>query len=299
MAIKIVPASQEHLPQMQALINAHLGAVVPGWGLPLGFIASRLRSNPDEFVVDPWVIERRTLCAVEQARVVAIAHLLRYGAGPEVSADFRGGGEIDWFLAWPEATEASATLLSAAREHFKAWDVARPYACSGWPGPLLGGVPDVWPHIAEALAAAGYRLAGDHREALYGGPLEPVVLSEPPVPGLKLQRQVGSLGVNHAVFLDDQKIGWCVCIPDLTNGGELPSFRGWAELGELWIDERWRNRGIGTWLVQHAVDWLRLGGCDRIILAVAESDEVLGAGRFYSRFGWQVLTRYQKGWRLM
>ncbi len=90
MAVTIVPVSQEHLAQVQVLVNTHLSAVVPGWGLPIAFIASRLRSDPDEFVTNPWVVERQTLCAVERGRVVAVAHLARYGAGPEVSDSFRG-----------------------------------------------------------------------------------------------------------------------------------------------------------------------------------------------------------------
>jgi GNAT superfamily N-acetyltransferase len=83
---------------------------------------------------------------------------------------------------------------------------------------------------------------------------------------------------------------------DLTVGGALPALRGWGELAELEVREPWRNRGIGTWLVQHAVVWLRLGGCSRIVLSVAAEDEAAGAARFYQRFGWEALVRFQRGW---
>jgi len=60
-----------HLPQMQALVNAHLSTLAPGWALPEHFIASHLLRDPGEFIVDPWVTARVTLCATERQRVVA------------------------------------------------------------------------------------------------------------------------------------------------------------------------------------------------------------------------------------
>jgi hypothetical protein len=60
-----------HLPQMQTLVNAHLSTLAPGWALPEQFLASRLQRDPGEFVVDPWVTARVTLCAIERQRVVA------------------------------------------------------------------------------------------------------------------------------------------------------------------------------------------------------------------------------------
>lgn len=76
----------------------------------------------------------------------------------------------------------------------------------------------------------------------------------------------------------------------------MPALRGWAELSAMFVQEMWRGRGIGTWLVQHAVAWLRVAGCDRIVLSCAAEDEAAGAGRFYRRFGWEVFTRLQDGW---
>jgi hypothetical protein len=61
---------------VQTLINAHLSALVPGWALPESYIASKLQRDPGEYVVDPWVIGRTTLCAIERQGVVAATHLL-------------------------------------------------------------------------------------------------------------------------------------------------------------------------------------------------------------------------------
>src|SRR3954470_6620760 len=113
-----------HLPQVQVLMNAHMSALAPGWALPEAFIASHLQRDSGEYVVDPWVIARVTLCAIERQRVVAVAHLLRYGSGVEVSPAYRNIGEIAWLLAWPDAADHAAALLKAAGEQFVRWGVA-------------------------------------------------------------------------------------------------------------------------------------------------------------------------------
>jgi GNAT superfamily N-acetyltransferase len=300
--VLIEPVRDTHLEQVQALINVHLSTMVPGWVLPVTFISIRLDRNPGQYIIDPWVRERVALCALQKQRVVAAAHLLRYGNGPEVSQWYQNVGDLAWFLAWTNADEAAKALLSAARRQFTAWGVTREYAWdAGLPlGPFVG-VPDVWPHVANTLEMAGYRpragITGE--EIIYGGPLNTALsATAPPVVGLTVQRSMGKIdGARFIALVDDQEVGQCECATDLTQGGALPALRGWGELSELTVSEAWRNRGIGTWLVQQAVSWHRLGGGERMILAVTAEDEAAGAGRFYQRLGWQVLVRQRKGWQ--
>jgi GNAT superfamily N-acetyltransferase len=148
---------------------------------------------------------------------------------------------------------------------------------------------------------AGYhpRTDKEGEEIVYGGPLDQVQLpSTPPVPNMTLQRTMGRIvGARFVALLDGQEVGQIECGTDLTLGGALPALRGWGEISELQVSEPWRNRGIGTWLVQQAVAWHRLGGGERMILAVTAEDEAAGAGRFYQRLGWHVLMRQRKGWQ--
>ena len=67
-------------------------------------------------------------------------------------------------------------------------------------------------------------------------------------------------------------------------------------LADLAVDPPWRTRGIGRYLVQHAVVYARLAGCDRLILATTDADEAAGVDRFHRRFGWQVFTRETQQW---
>jgi GNAT superfamily N-acetyltransferase len=290
-----------HLPQVQVLVNTHMSALVPGWALPEAFIASHLQRDPGEYVVDPWVMARMTLCALERQRVVAVAHLLRYGSGVEVSPAYHNIGELAWFVAWPDAAEQAAALLQAAGDQFDRWGVDAAWALeTSLPAGPFAGLPDAWPHVAAALAGAGYRrnpLLG-RDEALFGGSIEQSGLVTPPISDLSIRRTSGRFGTRFSASLDRQIVGDCECISDLTAGGAQPALRGWGELAELEVREPWRNRGIGTWLVQHAAAWLRLGGCNRIVLSVADEDAAAGAARFYRRFGWESLVRFQRGWVL-
>ncbi|MFL5802471.1 MAG: hypothetical protein ACJ8CR_12120 [Roseiflexaceae bacterium] len=129
--ITLEPFRPDHLAQVRALVNVHLGALAPGWAVPEVLIASQIKRNPGEYIVDPWVIARTTVCAIEQQRVVAVGHLLRYGAGPEVSRFCNNIGAIDWIFAWPDAGEAAAALLAAAQRQFAAWGVRQEWVDAG------------------------------------------------------------------------------------------------------------------------------------------------------------------------
>ena len=113
------------------------------------------------------------------------------------------------------------------------------------PVPALAGVPDCWPHVASALQAAGYRATGaGHCEAIYGGTLSGVSEpGDPRLPGIRVCRSVGEFGVRCSAVIEGEEIVRLECTADLTEGGALPAFGGWADLEELWVHEDSRNRG--------------------------------------------------------
>lgn len=297
--VRIEAFADTHLAQLLQLVNLHLTAAIPGRALSETTLARHLEHDATQPITDPWVAERTILCAVEGYRILAAAHLLRYGDQPAVREWCRGTAEIGWFLARPERPEAAAAILSAVDDQFRGWHVRE---VRGWgpglPAGPLWGVPDVWPHIADALVAAGYRPdPATHREALYGGWLATVPPPEIlPADGLTIRRTVGTYETRFTAILGGQEVGHCDIQPDLTHGGLSPALRGWGWLTDFQVHEDWRNRGIGSWLVRHAAAWLRLAGRDRVVLAVADQNEAAGAGRFYQRFGWEVFTREIHGW---
>lgn len=56
-----------------------------------------------------------------------------------------------------------------------------------------------------------------------------------------------------------------------------------AWLCDVFVDENFRGRGIGTWLARSSVEWAESNGIKRIILATRDAHEV------YSRVGFEQL----------
>jgi hypothetical protein len=129
--VLVRPFRRPDREQLTALVNAHVQAVVPGVSVPVNTVLSQLERDPGEFIVDPWVAERATLVAEQRGRVVAAAHLLRYGAGAEVSESYRDTAEIKWLLFWPEASywpdsaKAAGSLMDACLDRLRAWGQGR------------------------------------------------------------------------------------------------------------------------------------------------------------------------------
>jgi GNAT superfamily N-acetyltransferase len=287
-----------HLPGLQALINAHLEMAIPGWALPAEYIADRLLHHPEQHILDPWVVERRTFFSVEAERVLAVVHLLRYGDTDEVAPDYRNAGDIAWLLFAPDAAADGRELLAAARQQMQAWNVRVTYAWdTGLPVPLCSGIPDAWPHVHNLFVDSGFAL--DSRvEYIFGGELDAVPFpAAAPVDKVYVQPVVSGVGAIFILRHNDEPIGRCECVADLTQDGRLPAFAGWGKLEALEVAGPWRNRGLGCWLLQHAVAWLRDMECERITFSVIPDDDARGAGRFYRRFGWDRWFTLGKGWR--
>ena len=122
--MRVQPFEPAYLPQLLELVNLHLGAVVPGWALSGTFLAEHLERDRTEPLTDPWVEERATLCAVDgDGRLLASAHLLRYGEGREVAGGYRGAGEINWLVVLPGRGDAATRVMSAARKRLASWKV--------------------------------------------------------------------------------------------------------------------------------------------------------------------------------
>lgn len=146
------------------------------------------------------------------------------------------------------------------------------------------------------LLRHSFRPQKERAEALYGGWLELVPTRNPPLEGLRIERQLGQSNVCFWLCRGSERLAHCECVPDITRGGELPNLKGWAVLFELEVEQAWRGQGLGTHLVSHAVDWLRLSVCNLVVVPVAADDEASGAGQLYQRVGWDVMVGEQDAW---
>lgn len=295
---EIRPFHRADRDQLTALVNVHIAAVVPGWAVSTATLLSSLEHDPSQYVVDPWVASRLTFVAVDDERIVAAAHLKTYAADARVSDDYSGAGEIAWLVCWPRHVAAGCVLADACVAELSRRQVTRIWADGALPTPATYGVPDSWPHVRSILAHAGFDLRDGRTELLLAGALDRVEpVPAPPLPGLRLRREVGSWGTRFVASTDGgDDVGEVYVRDDLTRGGVLTALAGWAELTVLKVQPASRNQGIGTWLVSQAVDWLRLGGASRILVPVAP-DQTTDPVPFFARFGWVQIGSTRRGWR--
>ena len=299
-SVEVRPFRRGDRQQLTALVNAHVQAVVPGVSVSVNTVMSQLERDPGEFIVDPWVAERATLVAEQRGRVVAGAHLLRYGTGEGVGESLRDAGEINWLLYWPQASywpdsaKAADSLVSACLAQLRRWGVSRWLADGALPAPGVYGVPEQWPHVRELYERAGFAHDGHTEVVLLARVDELPRPSEAPVAGLDVRRAVGVNGTRLSAFLGEEVVGYIEVDANLADGGRLAQLGGWADVGNLHVDEAYRRRGVATWLVGQAADWLRLARVERLLdYAWPEQEDYLALLR---RLGFRELTRTARGW---
>ncbi|HSO53466.1 MAG TPA: GNAT family N-acetyltransferase [Actinomycetes bacterium] len=298
--VQVRPFRRADREQLTALVNAHVQAVVAGVSVSVNTVMSQLERDPGEFIVDPWVAERATLVASQRRRVVAAAHLLRYGEGDDVGEAYRGTAEINWLLFWPQANhwpdseKAAGSLMDACLAQLRSWGAGHWHADGALPAPGVYGVPRQWPHVRELYERSGF---------VHDGPVEIILLarvdelpqpSRPPLDGLRLERSVGEAGTRLAGLVGDELVGFIEVDTNLAEGGRLAHLGGWADIGNLHVAEPYRRRGVATWLVGQAADWLRLARVERLLEdAWPEEHDLLA---LLHRLGFRELTHTARGW---
>jgi GNAT superfamily N-acetyltransferase len=293
--IEVRPFHRRDREQLTALVNAHIDAVLPGVAVSVNAVLSQLEREPEETIVDPWAIERATFVAIERDAVAGAAHLVRYGAGDRVSDSYRDTAEIRWLVFSPGADAAADALAARCVATMAEWGVRRMYADGALPAPAIYGVPDVWPHVGEALGRAGF-VPGDRVEAILVADVKDLPSAgAPPVKGVAVRRALGGHATRFSAILDGRVVGIFEVQGDLTAGGTLSRLAGWADVWELHVEPGLRRRGIGRWLVGHGADWLRLGRAERLLdYAIVGEDD--GHLAFATALGFRELTRARRGW---
>jgi GNAT superfamily N-acetyltransferase len=310
-AIEVRPFRRGDREQLTDLINAHAQAVVPGVRASVNTVLSQLERDPGEFITDPWVMQRLTLVAQQKDRVAAAAHLLRYHADERAGESYRGLAEIRWFVFWPQApegneywsdaTQAAAQLMAACLRQFGQWH-ATSYGADG-DLPVLGvyGVPEQWPHLRELYHRSGFVHDG-HTEVVYLARVDQLPRQEaPPLAGLRVARSVGINGTRFAAILHQSAVGY-IEVEIAAETERHPRQGGWADIGNLHVLPDYQRRGIATWLLGQAADWLALAGVDRLLdYSLLDGPDETGQDytayrAFNAKVGFTELTRTARGW---
>jgi GNAT superfamily N-acetyltransferase len=310
-SIEVRPFHRRDREQLAGLVNAHAAAVVPGAGVSVATVLGQLEREPGEFIVDPWVMERVTLVAEQQGHVAAAAHLLRYRSDDRVGESYRGIGDIRWLLFWPgapsgnphwtAATGAAEQLIAACIRRMDEWGAASQEAGGELPVPGVYGVPEQWPHIRSLYREAGFEHTG-HTEVVYLGTVENLSgADEPPLAGAMVRRSVGINGTRLTAFLGGKAAGY-IELEIFDQAERLPRHGRWADIGNLHVAAEYRRRGVATWLLAQAAEWLRLAQVERL-LTYAWLDGADETGQSYDDYraflaasGFRELTRTDCGW---
>ena len=293
-SVEVRPFRRDDRDQLTALVNAHVGAVLPGVSVSVNAVLRQLEREPGEAIVDPWVVERRALVAVRREAVVAGALVLRYAADARVSDSYRDSGEIRWLVCRPDAGEAGDALLAAALETTAAWGVRVTHSDPALPAIAVYGVPDCWPHVAALYERHGFVPRGHTEVVLVVLVADLARRAAPPFDRLDVRRSVGDCGTRFTAVRGGRELGFVEVESDLSEGGVRSRLAGWSDVGNLWTDEPHRRRGVATWLLGAAADWLRLGGVERLVAYAKPGDDAERA--FYARAGFRELTRTRRGW---
>jgi GNAT superfamily N-acetyltransferase len=309
-SIEVRPFRRRDRDQLAELVNRHAAAVVPGLGVSVSSLLSELERQPSEFLVDPWVSERVTLVAEQRDRVTAAAHLQRYADDARVGPAYRNTGMIRWLAFWPEApaghpfwsdaTEAAARLIAACLATMDGWGVSSQEADGELPVRGVYGVPEQWPHIRALYERAGFVHEG-HTEVVYLARVGDLARPAPPLTGLAARRSVGINGTRFSASLGAETIGY-IETEIFDEGERLARQGGWADIGNLHVAEPYHRRGVATWLLGQAADWLELAHVDRLLdYAWLEGQDETGQSydayrAFVTAAGFRELTRTQRGW---
>jgi GNAT superfamily N-acetyltransferase len=302
-SIEIRPFRRADRELLTSLVNRHAGAVVPGAAASVSTVLGQLEREPAEFIVDKWVAQRRTLVAEQAGGLAAAALLLRYRADPDVGESFRDAGEIHWLLFgpmapaanphWSDGHAAAEALMGACLAQFDAWGVRIGYADGALPVAGVYGVPEQWPHIERLYTRHGFAPQGE-TESVWLVDLAAVPApADPPLPGLAVRRLVGVNGTRLTAHRDGSPVGH-IEVDVLDQAERHPLQGGLADIGNLGVHEGHRRSGVGSWLLRHAAQWLRLGRVGRL-MAYSWPSEVAQVG-FFARNGFTEVTRTRRGW---
>jgi GNAT superfamily N-acetyltransferase len=88
----------------------------------------------------------------------------------------------------------------------------------------------------------------------------------------------------------------------LQGAERLSRHGGWADIGNLHVTEQHRRRGVATWLLGQAADWLQLAQTERLLTYAwlegqdPTGQDYTGYRAFLAASGFSELTRTKRGW---
>lgn len=292
MSHTVRPFERRDRDQLTELVNLHIAAVLPGVAVSVNTVMSQLEREPQETIVDPWVIDRRCMVAIDdEGRVHASALLHRFGRGPGVSPDFVNSGEIRWLIFRPDRLDDGRRLLDVCMALLDEWQVEARYADGSLPAPACCGVPDTWPHVRALYSEAGF--APSRQETVLRVRCADLIQGHrPPV---QVDRSVGVLGTRLTLSENRAPVGFIEVCQLTTEPARGYSSMGRADVGNLHVEMGVDPEAVVPQLYSAGAAWLLQGGIETLMEYHSDEDpnEHL---QLLEQCGFEVLVTNARGW---
>ncbi len=294
---EIRPFLRHDRDHLTHLVNAHVKAVIPGCSVPVATLLSVMERDPAEYIVDPWVIERETWVAIDDDRLVAAAHLHRYGSDASVGPALQDAAGINWLVCWPDHLDAGHDLMRVAVKRLDRWKPRVTVLDMSLPAPLAYGIHDAWPHLAILARDAGFSDVDGRTELQFVIGVDGIdPPADAPIDGLTVHRRLHVFGAAFAAMLDGREIGLLEVDDDFTRHGSMLRNDGWADISNVGVIEDYRGVGVASWLLGHAAAWLRMGASRNLLSYVADDETEVDLRAWHVAMGFTELNRTRRGW---
>ena len=284
--------------QLTSLVNLHVSTVLPGVALSTNVVLSQIEREPEELIVDPWVVERRCLVAVEDEVIVGSALVHRFGDDSQVRDGYRSAADIRWIVFTPSAINAGRQLLSTVLEQARRWNSARVYAECSLPAPGCLGVSDSWPHIRTLLTEAGFQ-GPDRTEIVLAARTEDLLGHT--MDQTEIRRSVGLLGARHDLVSTDGQLGSTslgyIEVGETNQAlARSTTATPWTDVGNLFATGSEPLTTVMPVLLSAAAEWLLLGGVQRLVDYYAEDVHPPEYLAVLDQLGFTRLSTNERGW---
>jgi hypothetical protein len=194
-------------------------------------------------------LERVTLVAEQRGRVAAAAHLLRYGDGAEVGGVLPRcwGDPVAAALPdapfWADASAADYAVAVAAVTFLTRSGASRLYVDCALLAQGVYGLPRSGPMCTPFSTGPDSTPVTD-RDRVPRRRASASQESRRPSPGLSLTRTLGSNGTRFSALLDGDVVGYVEVEGRNGDAGCAVQHDGWADIGNLHVQEPHRRRRI-------------------------------------------------------
>jgi GNAT superfamily N-acetyltransferase len=110
----------------------------------------------------------------------------------------------------------------------------------------------------------------------------------------RISRRLRTCGVRFSAQRNGNRLGYLE-VDTTHDGSRFASSSGRADIGNLFVEEGERRKGVATSLLAEAGRWLRLADLACLITYLDDTSPD-GERLFYQRVGFEVLTRTTRCW---